>query len=161
MARYLGASRPVAVTLVLSLLGAPALAQVPEQHVRITGSVTNVREGASPAARVLFQLKAGDVARLIATSGAWYRIESDGRQGYVLARLVGCVVAGEYPKLDACFVPADTLARAEVHFRAADADPWYAVPLSADGPCHSAFLPKPDRDTPEFPPPAASSTRTS
>jgi hypothetical protein len=190
MARCRGASRPVAVALVLSLLAAPAPAQAPDQYLRVTGSVTNVRESASPTARVLFQLQAGDVVRLLAASGAWYRIESNGREGYLLARLaevtaapaappppppappsappaeatpsatdagltidhkdVGCVVSGEYPKLDACFVPPDALGRAEVHFRAADTDPWYAVPLSPDGPCHSAFLPKPNRETAEF-----------
>jgi hypothetical protein len=196
MARRISASRPLAAALALCLAAPPGFAQPAEQQLRITGTVTNVRESASPSARVLFQLKAGDVVRLLATTGSWYRIESGGKQGYVLARLaeivpapppppaaagpastpppptgpaptasgpapavasltidhkdVGCVVAGEYPKLDACFVPADALGKAEVHFRAAETDPWYAVALSADGPCHSAFLPKPNRDTAGF-----------
>ena len=35
-------------------------------------------------------------------------------------RKVGCIVAGKYPNLKACFAPASRLARARVHFRVAD-----------------------------------------
>ena len=38
-------------------------------------------------------------------------------------RKVGCIVAGKYPNLKACFAPASRLARARVHFRVADGAP--------------------------------------
>jgi hypothetical protein len=38
-------------------------------------------------------------------------------------RKVGCIVAGKYPKLNACFAPASRLARARVYFRVADGAP--------------------------------------
>ncbi|PYQ19767.1 MAG: hypothetical protein DMF81_20835 [Acidobacteria bacterium] len=58
-------------------------------------------------------------------------------------RDVGCVVAGQYPKLDACFSPDASVGRGRVLFRAAGTDPWYYVDMSRDGPCYSAVLPKP------------------
>jgi len=58
-------------------------------------------------------------------------------------RDVGCVVAGHYPKLDACFSPDASVGRGRVLFRAAGSDPWYYVDMSRDGPCYSAVLPKP------------------
>jgi hypothetical protein len=56
-------------------------------------------------------------------------------------------VAEQYPKLDACFAPEDNLGRAQIHFRALDTDPWYSVELVKDGPCFTAYLPKPMRST--------------
>ncbi len=58
-------------------------------------------------------------------------------------RDVGCVVAGHYPKLDACFTPDASVGRGRVLFRAAGSDPWYYVEMTRDGPCYSAVLPKP------------------
>lgn len=63
---------------------------------------------------------------------------------------VGCVVRNEYPRLDACLAPTEAVGKAEIHFRAAATDPWYAVELKPGAPCHSAFLPKPGRGTGEF-----------
>src|SRR5437667_382395 len=63
---------------------------------------------------------------------------------------VGCVVANQYPKLDACLVPDARVGRAQIHFRALSTDPWYAVELKPDGPCFSAFLPKPQATTPQI-----------
>jgi hypothetical protein len=65
-------------------------------------------------------------------------------------REVGCVLAEEYPKLDACFLPEESVGRAQIHFRAMDNEPWYAVDLKRDGPCFSAYLPKPIRSTKEI-----------
>jgi len=60
---------------------------------------------------------------------------------------VGCIVAGKYPKMNACFSPASSLARARVYFRALDGPPnWYYVTMKSDSPCHAGFLPKPKKD---------------
>jgi Bacterial SH3 domain len=58
-------------------------------------------------------------------------------------RDVGCVVAGQYPKFEACFNPGESVGRGRVLFRAAGTDPWYYVDMTPDGPCYSAVLPKP------------------
>ena len=36
---------------------------------------------------------------------------------------VKCIVAGKYPRLNACFAPSSRLARARVYFRVADGPP--------------------------------------
>jgi hypothetical protein len=59
---------------------------------------------------------------------------------------VGCIVAEKYPRLNACFSPADQLARARVYFRQEDGPPnWYYVEMKADAPCHFGILPKPKK----------------
>lgn len=60
---------------------------------------------------------------------------------------IKCVLAEEYPKLDACFAPVESVGRAQIHFRAADTSPWYAVDMKPEGPCFSAWLPKPKKET--------------
>ena len=54
MARRVCVPRPIAAALVLCLAAPPGFTQTAEQQLRITGSVTNVRENASPTARVLY-----------------------------------------------------------------------------------------------------------
>jgi hypothetical protein len=180
--------RVLHITLALALAAMPpALAADESRQVRITAAVANVRSEPAASAKVVFQLRAGDVVALTAKADQWYEIQTtDGRKGYVFHRLgevieppppvpppapaaapapvpsatvpsldirhdqVGCVVAGLYPKVDACLVPVDNLGKAEIHFRASDAEPWYGVGLATDGPCYSAFLPKPQRTTTEF-----------
>ncbi len=62
-------------------------------------------------------------------------------------REVGCIVAGQYPSLTACFAPASQLARARVYFRVADAAPdWYYVEMASNAPCHAGVLPRPKKD---------------
>jgi len=56
---------------------------------------------------------------------------------------LGCALAGQYPRLEACLSPAEAVGRAQVHFRAVETDPWYAVDLKPDGDCYVATLPKP------------------
>jgi SH3-like domain-containing protein len=63
---------------------------------------------------------------------------------------VGCVVAGQHPRFEACLTPAEDVGRAQIHFHAADGDPWYAVDLKPDGTCFSAYLPKPQKRTRQF-----------
>jgi hypothetical protein len=60
---------------------------------------------------------------------------------------VGCVVAGKYPRLNACFAPRASLARARVYFRVADAPTdWYYVEMASDAPCHAGILPRPKKE---------------
>lgn len=54
-----------------------------------------------------------------------------------------CLVAGRYPRLDACIAPGDQVGRAQVRFRADDAGPWYAVEMTRNGRCQQAVLPRP------------------
>lgn len=56
---------------------------------------------------------------------------------------VECIVAGQFPRLDACFEPQGELSRARVHFRAHDTTHWYFVDMAAAGGCRSVLLPKP------------------
>ena len=62
-------------------------------------------------------------------------------------RKVGCIVAGKYPNLNACFAPASRLARARVYFRVADGAPdWYYVEMAKSAPCHAGVLPRPKKE---------------
>jgi Bacterial Ig domain len=62
-------------------------------------------------------------------------------------RKVGCIVAGKYARLNACFAPASRLARARVYFRVADAGPsWYYVEMASNAPCHEGVLPRPKKE---------------
>ena len=58
-------------------------------------------------------------------------------------RAVSCIVAGVFPRLDACFAPSEDLSRARVHFRADGTPHWYFVDMVAAGGCRSVLLPKP------------------
>lgn len=59
---------------------------------------------------------------------------------------VGCIVAGKYPKLSACFSPAGKLARSRVYFRPeAGGANWYYVEMKNDQPCFAGILPKPKK----------------
>src|SRR5437879_5110105 len=61
-------------------------------------------------------------------------------------KVVGCIVAEKYPKMNACFSPAGQLARARVYFRPAEGPPnWYYVEMKSDAPCHAGILPKPKK----------------
>jgi hypothetical protein len=63
---------------------------------------------------------------------------------------VGCVVAGEFPKLEACFTPAESVGKAQVQFRADEKGPWYYVDMKESGGCRTALLPKPKKDVGTF-----------
>jgi len=65
---------------------------------------------------------------------------------------VGCIVAGKYPKMNACFAPAPNLARGRVYFRAQGTQYWYFVDMKLDAtaakgetPCYAGILPKPKK----------------
>jgi hypothetical protein len=59
---------------------------------------------------------------------------------------VGCIVAGKFPRFNACFAPSANLARARVYFRAEGAANWYYVEMKSDAPCHAGILPKPKKN---------------
>ena len=174
-------SRIVSLALIGSLMfSSPQAGQSSGRQVKVTAPVANVRSDRSPSGTIVFQLKKGETATLVETSGDWYQIEdSSGRRGYVFSTLVeivepvvaapaataqpaaptglsidhkeiGCIVAEQYPKLDACILPREGVGKAQVHFRALDTDPWYAVDLQPEGPCFSGYLPKPLKTTKEL-----------
>jgi hypothetical protein len=69
---------------------------------------------------------------------------------------VGCIVAEQFPKMNACFSPAGSVARARVYFRAAGGPYWYFVEGKAPvfqtaqtgagaQPCMDFVLPKPKK----------------
>src|SRR4051794_28784628 len=60
---------------------------------------------------------------------------------------VACIVAGQYPRLEACVAPPDRIGRAQIQFRANEAGLWYAVDLAPGQQCLSGVLPKPLRTT--------------
>jgi hypothetical protein len=73
-----------------------------------------------------------------------------GERPVIVHRDVGCVVAGEFPKLEACFTPAESVGKAQVQFRADEKGPWYYVDMKEEGGCRSALLPKPKKDIGTF-----------
>ena len=73
-----------------------------------------------------------------------------GDRPVIAHRDVGCVVAGEFPKLEACFTPPESVGKAQVQFRADEKGPWYYVDMKEEGGCRSALLPKPKKDIGTF-----------
>ena len=61
-------------------------------------------------------------------------------------KAVDCIVAGKFPKMDACFSPVSSVARARVYFRAEGGTSWYYVEMKSDAPCLSGILPKPRKE---------------
>jgi hypothetical protein len=60
-------------------------------------------------------------------------------------KAVGCIVVGKYPKMNACFAPASSLARSRVYFRPEGTPSWYYVDMKSDQPCLTGILPKPGK----------------
>ena len=60
-------------------------------------------------------------------------------------KAVGCIVVGKYPKMNACFSPAASLARSRVYFRPEGVPSWYYVDMKTDQPCFTGTLPKPGK----------------
>ncbi len=63
---------------------------------------------------------------------------------------VGCAVAEKFPRLEARFAPADSVAVARVVFQPENAQQWYAVAMKAEGPAFSGVLPKPKKSLKAF-----------
>jgi PKD repeat protein len=58
---------------------------------------------------------------------------------------IGCIVAGKYPKMNACFAPASLVKKARVYFRPETLSAWYYVEMDSDAPCFSGVLLKPSK----------------
>src|SRR5438045_8390685 len=60
-------------------------------------------------------------------------------------KAVGCIVAGKFPKMSACFTPAGSVARSRVYFRPEGTPSWYYVEMKSDTPCFAGVLPRPGK----------------
>jgi hypothetical protein len=58
---------------------------------------------------------------------------------------IGCIVAGKYPKMNACFTPASAVKKARVYFRPETLSTWYYVDMVSDAPCYSVALARPGK----------------
>jgi PKD repeat protein len=56
---------------------------------------------------------------------------------------VECLVAGQFPKMAACFRPPGSAARGRVYFRPEAVPDWYYVEMESDAPCYAGVLPRP------------------
>lgn len=65
-------------------------------------------------------------------------------------KAVGCIVAGKYPRMDACFAP-ESVVQPRVYFRAEGTTPWFYVEMkpapavNAKAGCLSGALPRPSK----------------
>ena len=57
----------------------------------------------------------------------------------------GCVAAGKYARVAACFKPQGSLARARVYFRAGGTADWFYVEMAGPPPCLQGVLPRPKK----------------
>jgi hypothetical protein len=60
-------------------------------------------------------------------------------------RAPGCLTAGKYARLAACFRPEAALARARLYFRAGGTRDWFYVEMSGAPPCLEGVLPRPKK----------------
>ena len=58
---------------------------------------------------------------------------------------IGCIVAGQFPKMNACFSPASLVGKARVYFRPETLSTWYYVEMASDAPCFSGLLLRPSK----------------
>lgn len=58
---------------------------------------------------------------------------------------VGCIVAGKFPKMNACFAPASAAKRPRVYFRPETTSTWYYVEMTSDAPCFTGVLLRPNK----------------
>lgn len=58
---------------------------------------------------------------------------------------VGCIVAGKYPKMNACFAPVSLVGKARVYFRPETVPTWYYVEMTSDAPCFTGVLLRPSK----------------
>lgn len=165
--------RALALALASWLVAGPLLAET----VRVTASAANVRSGPSTASKIVGSAPHGTVLEVLEKSGDWRKVHSAdaGIEGWIHGRLlepvraapaaaeaakapaaaplviehkdVGCLLAGQYAKLEACVGPTESVGRAQVQFRASGTSPWYAVDMVPDGACLATWLPKPKPET--------------
>src|SRR6185436_9464798 len=65
-------------------------------------------------------------------------------------KAVGCVVAEQFPRLEARLTPADSVGRARIFFRTEGGPSWYAVAMKREGDVFLAALPKPKKSLKQF-----------
>jgi hypothetical protein len=58
---------------------------------------------------------------------------------------VACIVAEQYPSLEARCQPAEAVGRARLHFRPEGGPHWYSVTMKNEGPTFTGVLPKPTK----------------
>jgi hypothetical protein len=63
---------------------------------------------------------------------------------------VGCVVADQFPRLEARVTPAGDVARARLSFRPEGGKHWYSVVMKADGERFAGVLPRPRKNLKGF-----------
>ena len=59
----------------------------------------------------------------------------------------GCVAAGQYARLSACFRPGPALARGRIYLRPVGTteEDWFYVDMSGEAPCLQGILPRPEK----------------
>ncbi len=92
------------------------------------------------------------VSTLVSSAGLWATLLLT--PGALRAQAVGivhdapsCLLANQYPRLDACVVATAEVARVRINFRAAGTEDWYFVEMSPEGGCYAGVLPKPSAAT--------------
>src|ERR1043165_2598496 len=60
-------------------------------------------------------------------------------------KAVGCVVAEQFPRLEARLTPADSVGRARIFFRTEGGPSWYAVAMKREGAVFLAPFPQPKK----------------
>jgi hypothetical protein len=158
-----------ALLLGVLLLAPIVFADEGEDQAKVTAPVANVRFEPNDGSAVVVQTKAGQILRFLQEEGDWILVDVQGKRGYVPRTLVQiipkvleppaegagpsidhkpieCIVAEQFPKLDAGFLPKD-IARGRVYFRAVGQTHWYWVAMTAEAGRYAAVLPKPKKDT--------------
>lgn len=97
-----------------------------------------IRRSASPGPRLL-------AASLLLASAGAARAEVA-----IEHKAVDCLVAREFPVLEACLSPVADLARARLYFRSEAGPSWYYVDMKQEGPCFKGILPRPLPTTPRI-----------
>jgi hypothetical protein len=65
-------------------------------------------------------------------------------------RPIGCAVAEKFPRLEARFSPAETVATAHIVFQPEKSEHWWSVAMKAEGESYVGVLPKPEKSLKAF-----------
>jgi len=90
----------------------------------------------------------GSVAACVALLWSWAAAAQEASPGGIAIdhKAVGCIVAGKFPKMNACFDPNAQVAAGRTYFRAEGGTSWYYVVNKPDAPCWTAILPRPRKE---------------
>lgn len=96
----------------------------------------------------MFKRSFGSVVACVALLSPWAAAAQEASQAGIAIdhKAVGCIVAGKFPKMNACFDPNSQVAAGRVYFRAEGGTSWYYVVNKPDAPCWTAILPKPRKE---------------